>query len=204
MVKKILRTFLISILITFFLILVTITYMIFSYRLWQEDFEKDIPSQELVMSTEGKEKENLEEKIDDILYSSEETAILELSTMEVSSLLLDSFQGNESLDIEVVYIDPIEKGRWDVYFKTNLLEKISIWVRIKARKENRETAEIFVEDVLIGKYSLKSLGLSNSVEKMNGALSSALITVEENGFVGRTIENIELLDSGMVIRLERY
>jgi len=204
MLKKILKVFLILTLTISLFLIISIVYITFSYLSWQKDFEKNIPSQELITPIDEGEKEGLEEKIDSIVFSVEDTVVLELSTIEVSSLILDSFQGKEALNIEAVYVDPIEKGRWDIYFKTNFLEKTFLWVEVKVRKENRETAEIFVEDVLIGKYSFKSLGLNVLVGRINRALSSALITVEENGFVGRTIENIELLDSGMVIRLERY
>ena len=204
MIKKILKIFLFSTLTVFLLLVIVVAHMVFSYRSWQRDFEKKISPQELVESIDMEEKERLEEKIADVMSSIGDTSVLELSTIEVSSLMLNSFQGNEFLNIEGVYIDPMERGRWDVYFKTDFLEKVSAWVKIKIRKEDRETAEIFVEDVLIGTYSFKSLGLNKLVEEINQALSSALITVGENGFVGRTLENIELLDSEIVIRLEKY
>jgi len=202
--QKILKIFLILILTIFLSLIIFITYTISSYRSWQKDFEGNIPSQELVTSIDVDDEKTLKKKIEHMTSSINNTVILEISTTEVSSLILDSFQGNEFFDINAVYIEPMEKGRWDIYLKTNFLEKISVWVEIKVRKENRETAEIFAEDILVGPFALKSFGLSNLVGRVNEALSFALITVEENGFVGRTLENIELLDSGMIIRLEKY
>lgn len=202
--KKLFNILLISVLVILLFAIITAIYLIFSYNSWKKNFESNISSENIVTSTDTIEAENLEKKIEKVTYSSDETVVLELSPAEVSSLIFGSFQGNESLELLSVYTRPVEKGRWNVFLKINVLNKFPVWVEVEIRKEDRETAEIFLEDILIGKYSLNSFGMSNTVEKANKALSSALITAEENGFVGRTFKNIELLDSGLVVRLEKY
>lgn len=199
--KKVFKIVAISLLVLLLLIISFFTYLLLSYSSWHGDFEKDINIESL---NEDVGNNLIEEKIEEISSRSDDTVILELSTEEISFLILESFQGNESLDIENVYISPIEKGRWNIYMKVRVLEKRALWVGIKMRKEDRETAEIFAEDILIGEYSLESLGLDGLIDRINEALSSALLTVEENGFVGRTFENIELLDTGLILRLEKY
>ncbi len=202
--KKFFKILLISVLVILFFAIISAIYLICSYNSWEKNFENSISSENIVTSTDTLQEENLEKKIEEITYSSDETVVLELSPAEVSSLILSSFQGNESLELSSVYTEPVEKGRWNVFLKIRVLDKFSVWTEAKIRKEDRETAEIFIEDILIGKCSLNSFGMNSTVEKANKALSSALITAEENGFVGRAFKNIELLDSGLVVRLEKY
>jgi hypothetical protein len=195
------RIFLISILVIFLIFILTILFLILSYNSWQKDFETQIPDNAV---TKDFSMDTLEEKISESVYSGEETVALELTTEEVSSLILNSFQGNDSFNITSVYIEPLERGRWQVYLKLRILDKKEIWTALTIRKEDRETAEIFLEDIYIGKYSITIFGGGKLIEKINEALTSALVTTEENGFLGRMLENIELLETGMVVRMEQY
>ncbi len=193
-----------SLLLIFIILVLSIAYFVFSYKSWEKDFEKNISSENLVQSPDSGITKGINEKIESAAYLDENTSILELTPKEVSYLILDSFQQSQTVSLCSVYIQPIEKGRWNIFLKVKILNKIPVWVESKLRKEERETAEVFFEDILIGNYSLKSFGLKNFVDKANNALSSALVTAEENGFVGRTLKNVELLDSGLIVRLERY
>jgi hypothetical protein len=202
--KKILKIFSIIISILSLLCIFSVIYFIFSYKSWSKNFEQSIPEGELVQYVDKDVLKDIETKIEEITYSSEDTAILELTPVEVSYLTLNSFQENGLVSLSSVYTQPVEKGRWNLYLKTKIFNKLEMWLELKVRKEERETAEIFFEDILVGGNSLKSFGASNIITKANATLSSALVTAEENGFVGRTLTNIELLLEGLVIKMERY
>lgn len=202
--KKIFKVLSIIITILFLLCIFSVVYFIFSYKSWSKNFEQSIPEEELVQSINEDVLKNIETKVEEVTYSSEDTAILELTPVEVSYLILNSFQGNGLVSLSSVYTKPVEKGRWNLYLKTKIFNKLEMWLELKVRKEERETAEIFFEDILVGENSLKSFGAGNIITKANATLSSALMTAEENGFVGRTLTNIELLSSGLVIKMEKY
>ena len=198
-----------KILIIFLLSFITLSiaislFFVMSYRSWVSDFENDIPSNELVTKGENNNIEEIEEEIKELNYILDDTVALELTTQEVSSLLLNSLQENEALDVDAVYIKPIEKGKWEIYLKIKILDKISMWIMLDMRKEERETAEIFVKDLYISQYSLTQMGFESVIANINQSLSSALITAEENGFVGRTFDNIELLETVLVLKLSKY
>lgn len=202
--KKFLKILSILPLLVFVIFVLSVIYFVFSYKSWEKDFERNMSSENLVQSLDSQIVESIAKKIESAAYSQEDTSILELTPKEVSHLMLSSFQDNQAVSLSAVYIQPAEKGRWNVFLKVKILNKVPVWIESKLRKEERETAEVFVEDIQIGDYSLRSFGFENLVDKANNALSSALVTVEENGFIGRTLENIELLDSGLIVRLERY
>jgi hypothetical protein len=177
--------------------------MCFSYIKWEESFENSIPSDELI-TKENNDTKELENRIQELNYTLEDTIALELTTKEVSSLLMKSFSENDFVNVEGIYIEPIEEGYWRIHMKVSLMKKFSVWSSLDVRKDDRQTAEIYLSDIYIWRYSLKNFGIESKIESINSSITSALITVEENGFVGRSIDNIELLESRMVIKLTSY
>jgi hypothetical protein len=181
-----------------------ILYFYFSYKSWEKEFESKISSNELVTENNNNDLTELEEKIEEINYTLDDTVALELTPVEVSTLVFNSLKNNNAFDVEEIYTDPIEKGRWYLDVKIKILEKVDIWCLLDIRKDERETAEIYLKDIYIGKYSLENLGFDSIVNNVNTALSSSLVSVDENDLSERSIDNIELLETEMVVKLTKF
>lgn len=203
-ISKGLKIFLISFFLIILFVAGPILYFYFSYISWQKNFENDIPSSELVTESNNNDITKIEDRVDELNYTLDETVALELSPLDVSALIFNSLQNNNAFNVEEVYTDPIEKGQWFIDIKVKILDKVEVWCLLDVRKDDRETAEIYLNDIYIGKYSLEKLGFDSVINNVNSALSSALISVDENGLVGRSIDNIELLDTELVAKLVKY
>ena len=65
-----------------------------------------------------------------------------------------------------------------------------------------QTAQLYITDIYVGPFSMR--GYSKWVEKVNRGIADSIVTLNENGFVGRYLENIELLESNIVVKGSRY
>jgi hypothetical protein len=70
-------------------------------------------------------------------------------------------------------------------------------------KDDRETAELYVRDLLLGKYKVPGFIAKDIVHSINKGISDAILLVNENAFLGRRIENIELLEERVVVKGSR-
>ena len=202
--KKTPNIVLLLLLTVLILLISVVAFLFFSYRSWAVNFEEDMYTENFVSSLKEDEIKEINGRIEDSINSQNETIVLELSVRETAILMMQSFQKNEVFELDGIYIEPVEKGLWNIFLKIKISEKISLWTEIKMKKENRETAELFLEDLLVGGYSLKTFGFADTISDINQSLSSSLVTVVENNFTGRRIQNIELLETGLVARLEKY
>jgi len=74
------------------------------------------------------------------------------------------------------------------------------WVRIDIAKDNMETAQLYVANLYVGNI-LISEKLSQVIKtQLNKGISDALVLVNENNFLGRKIQNIELLKDKIVVK----
>ena len=67
-------------------------------------------------------------------------------------------------------------------------------------KDARETAQLYVKDFSFGGISLLNIFSSKVMNEVNEGISEAIVLVNENGFLGRDIHNIELLEETVVVR----
>ena len=189
--KTSIRIFLLILPIIF---LLTVSFVLVRYNIWRNTFEKSIDRNNLVSSPYTSDG-SLEKKVAQFTLSEKDTEVLQLSPSEFSGLILVS-----SNQYSRVYIEP-DTGVWKVYAEI-VYKGIPVWLGVDLNKDSMQTAQLYITDVNIGPYSVGKL--FSLTDKVNTGIANALLTVNENGFTGRYLENIELLKDGIVVKGSRY
>jgi hypothetical protein len=200
-VKRFFKFLFLLILISAILLLGAVFLFINRYNTWEKEFEQSLVSSNLVIPGNPLE-QDIEEKIVRFTLSAESTDSLVLTTREVGELTLVVLQDYLKEDIQVskIYIEPNSRV-WNIYAKVNY-RKLSLWMSVDVNKDNMQTAQLYITEVKIGPYSIGRVG--NMIEMINSGIANSLLTVNENGFSGRYLENIELLEDALVIKGYRY
>ncbi len=191
--KKFLKIFFLVLLV---LIVTAIAYPIVSYLLWQKGFTAQIPQMKCMSNVS--EEISLDEKFKSFVLSDDETTFVELSEDEVLSLLKNTNILNGA-NIQNICLIPA-KGVWGLYAKVTIQDINLPWVRLDVAKDNMESAQLYVREIYIGKFLLPTKISGNIKTQLNKGISDALTLVNENNFIGRKIQNIELLDSTIVVK----
>jgi len=195
--KKGIRVFL-SVLVIFLLLG---GYFVVRYSLWHRDF---FVSENITCTSDEKfvveEKEiNIGDRIKNFVLSDLFSEFVTFSRKEMLYLLKDSISGVSSLEIQDVCLVS-DKGVWKVYAHSKVTFLQLPWIGIDIVKDNRETAELYSKRIYIGDMKVPDVLARGPLEKINKGISDALILVTENGFLGKTIENIDLLKDSIVIK----
>jgi hypothetical protein len=145
----------------------------------------------------------VEEKIEMYVLSEEETDFVTFTPEEVGSIVYSSVQdmlGDSKVSISQVYIYP-QNSIWQVcgLLKWSKLKNKDIWVCVDVTKDNTETAQLYITQLLIQGIDVSKI-YPSLLTKVNKGFAEALITVNENRFVGREFENIELTASELIIK----
>lgn len=195
--KKGIRVFL-SVLVIFLLLG---GYFVVRYSLWHKDF---FTNENITCTNDEKfvieEKEiNIGDRIKNFVLSDLFSEFVTFSRKEMLYLLKDSISGVSSLEIQDVCLVS-DKGVWKVYAHSKVTFLQLPWIGIDIVKDNRETAELYSKRIYIGDMKVPDVLARGPLEKINKGISDALILVTENGFLGKTIENIDLLKDSIVIK----
>lgn len=129
--------------------------------------------------------------------SDKDTEYLELTSYELGGLLL---QVASSYPVEHIYIYP-SLGVWKVYANVKY-KNIPVWLSVDLNKDDMQTAQLYVTNVYFGPYEIGNI--FNITDMINTGIADALLTVNENGFSGRYLENIELLEDKVVVKGSKY
>lgn len=199
------KKFFFSILIFFgfilFIIMSFIGYIFLRYRSWEKEFESSIKSEYLI-DEDSIKTIDFAGKISTFALSMSDTQFLKLDVKEVGSVFftgLDSYMESE-VSLEKMYIEPND-SQWIIYSKVKY-QDISVWISIDLNKDNIQSAQVYIKNIKIGPFSVSEY--TNWVEMVNKGIAESTVTLNENGLVGRYIENIELLDDSIVLKGSRY
>lgn len=199
--KKIFRFVLIFLLSLIIFFLLFIGYLSLRYMNWEKEFEKGINTAYVINQT-GAESIDLGGKIVEFTLSTDDVSSLELNVSEIGSVIyntLDSYFG-EDVNVERIYIQPSD-SRWVIY--TDLMYKnFSVWISVDINKDNIQSAQLYTTEIKVGPFDVSDI--SDIDVKINKGIGEAVITLNENGLVGRYIENIELLDDSVILKGSRY
>jgi len=197
-VKKFLKVVLLTIFSISALITITVILLLVRYNSWTKDFESSIKVENLVVKNTSLSEEVVSQ-ISSFTLSQENTESLSLSTVQFGYMLLNVLNEylGENISVEKIYIEP-SVGNWNVYIQANY-KNISPWIWISLKKDNVQSAQLYITEFNIGPYSFNRF-----VERINDGIANGLITVNENGFTGRYLENIELLEESIVVKGSRY
>ncbi len=186
-------------LIIFFLLF--IGYLSLGYVNWEKDFEKGINTAYVINQTSA-ESIDLGGKIAEFTLSTDDVSSLELNVSEIGSVIystLDSYFG-ENVNVERIYIQPSD-SRWVIY--TDLMYKsFSVWISVDINKDNIQSAQLYTTEIKVGPFDVSDI--SDIDVKINKGIGEAVVTLNENGLVGRYIENIELLNDSVILKGSRY
>lgn len=196
--KKFLKVVLLTIFSISALITITVILLLVRYNSWTKDFESSIKVENLVVKDTSLSEEVVTQ-ISSFTLSQENTESLSLSTVQFGYMLLNVLNEylGENISVEKIYIEP-SVGNWNVYIQANY-KNISPWIWISLKKDNVQSAQLYITEFNIGPYSFNRF-----VERINDGIANGLITVNENGFTGRYLENIELLEESIVVKGSRY
>lgn len=191
--------FVFTILLT--ILVVSCVYVFFKYRSWEKEFESNINTEYLI-EAKSIEEVDLDERIVKFTLSLLDTESLTLEVKEIGSILfttVDSYLGEE-ITLKKMYIEPSDKV-WNIYFKVGY-QDLELWFSFDLNKDDIQSAQLYTKNVYIGPFEIGKY--SNLVSMINKGIGESIVTLNENGFVGRYIENIELLEDGIVIKGSRY
>jgi len=141
----------------------------------------------------------IEDKIKEFVLSDTKTDFVVLTEDEVLYLFLENFTNEGDVKVEDICLKPSE-GIWQLFLKTKY-KKISLpWLVLDIVKDNIETAEVYVREVHLGDLELPAFLESWVREDLNKGISDGVIMLNENNFLGRRIDNIELLEDRVVFK----
>ncbi len=192
--KKLFKVFLLIISISFLLILL---YRVSSYFTWEREFKENSDGNVLCFSEI--ESISVDEKIRKFALSRNIVEHMTFSQGEVVSVLKDSISLPGGIVLENICTS-INKGRLTLFLKYSLKRVSLPWVALEISKDNRETAEIYLKSMSIGDWILPKVFSKKAIEEINYGISEGIITVNENKFLGRGIQNVEFLEGSIVIK----
>jgi hypothetical protein len=141
----------------------------------------------------------IEDKIKKFALSDTRTDFIVLTEEEMLYLFSENSTGEGDIKVEDICIKPSE-GIWQIYIKAKY-KNISVpWLVLNIVKDDIETAEVYVREVQVGNLELPVFIESRLREDLNRGISDGIIMLNENNFLGRRIDNIELLKDKVVFK----
>lgn len=188
------------------LLLFTILVIVFfsKYNRWyKNDFKRDFQGVCLHDLGEKEEYEKLvEEKVENFILSDTKTDFVVFTPEEVLYILSLNIETSESFDLEDICLSSA-KNSWQLYLKYKVGSISLPWTAMNVIKDNRETAEIYVNEIKVGNIRVPGAIEKKVMVDINRGISDAVIMLNENRFLGRVIENIEFLDDKVVFKGSR-
>lgn len=130
---------------------------------------------------------------------SEDTiTFIELSTREILSLLGGTNIINGG-DVNNICIEP-GQDTWNIFVKVSLQGINMPWIRVDIAKDKMETAQLYVSNLYVGNILMPEKISEGIKTQLNKGISDALVLVNENNFLGRKVQNIELLNDRIVVK----
>lgn len=199
--KKVFRFVLIFLLSLIIFFLLFIGYLSLRYMNWKGEFEKSINTAYVINQTSA-ESTDLGGKIAEFALSNDDVSSLELSVSEIGSvvyLAVESYLGDD-IALEEMYIKSND-SKWIIYAKTRY-KRFSIWISADVNKDNVQSAQLYTTEIKVGPFDISNV--SDLTSKINKGIGEAVVTLNENGLVGRYVENIELREKSVILKGSRY
>ena len=203
--KKILRIIEITVLILLVIFISLLLYLLIKMKLWERNFLPNINQEYLI--TDITDNEELDKKITQYTVSAEETDFVTFTPKEIGQLIYKSLgeaTGESQLNITGVYIIPTQRI-WEVCGRVEFqkFDVLKPWLCIDITKDEMETAQLYVTKITFQGIDVGKI-YKPILVNINKGIAEALVTVNENGFVGRTLENIELSEKGLILKGSQY
>jgi hypothetical protein len=195
------------VLLTFLLLLLTFLLLIvIKSRSWETKFVSNLDTTNLV--NEGSLLSDvMNEKIQKYILSTDDNDFITFSPVEVAQILYGSIYemlGENSFSLTNVYVQP-QLANWKACARFELKESLKMhsWICVDVTKDNIQTAQLYLKDIQIQGFELSKIS-PKLLTLANQGMAEALTTANENGFVGRIFENIELKADSIVVKGSLY
>jgi len=170
-----------------------------AYLLWEREFSSNLSSKNCVSNNQVKEI-SFDDRIRNFVFSSNKSDYIQFTKGEILYLISSELKKEEGeIVVKDMCIDS-SKGVWKVYLNLTVAGIKNVWFIFDIIKDDRETAELYVDNLYLGNFYLPSFISSSLKEKINRGISDAIVLVNENSFSGRSITNIELLEQDIVVK----
>jgi len=169
------------------------------YLLWEREFSSNLSSKSCVSNNQVEEI-SFDERIRNFVFSSDRSDYIQFTKGEILYLISSELKKEEGdIVVKDMCVDS-SKGVWKVYLNLTVAGIKNVWFIFDIIKDDRETAELYVDNLYLGNFQLPSFISSSLKEKINKGISDAIVLVNENSFSGRSITNIELLEEDIVVK----
>lgn len=194
------KIFRIILLIMIVISLLFIGYLTVRYISWEKDF---FSNRENLTCTndENYEEENINivDRVENFVLSESKTDLMTFSRKELLFILKDALKESDDVKIENMCLLS-DRGVWRIYVHPKLKTLQLPWIGIDIVKDDRETVEVYSSSVYIGDIKIPAYIKKKFSEEVNKGISDALILMIENNFLGKTIQNIDLLKDSIMIK----
>lgn len=187
-----------KVLLIIFLVFISLIIIpIIIYFIWLMSFNRNL-SEKICLSNTKLENVSFDSRIKEFAFSTERSAYIQFTDAELLPLLSSTIEnGFQQSSVKNICIDT-DDGKWKVYI--NLLGKDVLWFMFDVIKDDRETAELYVDNLYIGNMPIPSFICNSIKQAVNKGISDAVLLVNENSFSGREITNIQLQDGKVILK----
>lgn len=192
------KTFLTIFLFVLATILFSLAFVVYNYFTWRNEY---IEQNDSVICSEDIEDEDysIEEKVKAFVLSFEKSDFVSFTPEEILQLMNENIVLSGNLKLQGICLEPND-SHWKVYFNTKLGFINIPWIGLNVVKEKRETAELYVDEILLGGLKIPQLFVEKIISDINMGISDGVVLMNENSFLGRTIVNIELMKENVVVK----
>lgn len=192
------KTFLTIFLFVSAAILLTIAFVVYNYFTWRNQYIED--NENIICSQDIKGKDySIEDKVKAFVLSFEKSDFVSFTPEEILQLMNENIVLSGNLKLQGICLEPND-SHWKVYFNTKLGFINIPWIGLNVVKEKRETAELYVDEILLGGLKIPQLFVEKIISDINMGISDGVVLMNENSFLGRTIINIELMKENVVVK----
>lgn len=192
------KTFITIFLFVSVTILFSLAFVVYNYFIWRNEYIEQNDSVICSEDIEGKDY-SIEEKVKAFVLSFEKSDFVSFTPEEILQLMNENIVLSGNLKLQGICLEPND-SHWKVYFNTKLGFINIPWIGLNVVKEKRETAELYVDEILLGGLKIPQLFVEKIISDINMGISDGVVLMNENSFLGRTIINIELMKENVVVK----
>lgn len=173
-----------------------------NYSSWEEKFESSNKDQ-IIKIEEGNNAKVLD-SIETFKASDKKVDFVEIEKNGFANLVGTGINSNlpSRIKIKKTYIDA-SSNFWKMYYYVEVKSFGSFWVYFDLNKDSVESTDLYISDLKVGNLSVRDWGGEAIVDNVNSGIKEAMLLITQKDFTGRTIRNIELDDSNIVIKGEK-
>lgn len=185
-----------------FVLIISISYIFIRYSLWYREFfskNEDVVCTYNPQYIEEEGDINIVDRIENFIISYNQEELMTFTKSEILHIIKDSVKSTGILNIQDMCLLS-QNGVWRIYTHAKLGFLQMPWIGIDMVKDNRQTTELYSNQMYLGDIEVPSSLANSFLRIVNKGISDAIVLIEENGFLGRNIKNVDLLKDSIVFK----